>query len=73
MKSKHDPNYLAAVEKAIAQKYGKNTVQDFRNEWAEEKEKDYLNQLKVRTRTVKQKSKKGTSISRKDSCGKGIV
>ena len=46
MKTKKDPNYLAAVEKAIAEKYGKDTVQDFRNEWAEDKEKEYLNQLK---------------------------
>ena len=46
MKTRKDPNYLAAVEKAIAEKYGKDTVQDFRNEWAEDKEKDYLNQLK---------------------------
>jgi hypothetical protein len=46
MKTKKDTNYLAAVEKAIAEKYGKNTVQDFRNEWQEDKEKEYLNQLK---------------------------
>ena len=46
MKTRKDPNYLAAVEKAIAEKYGKDTVQDFRNEWAEAKEKEYLNQLK---------------------------
>jgi len=43
---KKDPNYIAAVEKAIAEKYGKDTVQDFRNDWEEEKEKEYLNQLK---------------------------
>jgi len=58
MKSKHDPNYLAAVERAIAEKYGKNTVQDFRNEWAEEKEKDYLEQLKDRAKVTRQKTKK---------------
>ena len=46
MKTKKDTNYLAAVEKAIAEKYGKNTVQDFRNEWADNKEKEYLDQLK---------------------------
>jgi len=43
---KHDPNYIAAIEKAIAEKYGKDTVQDFRNEWQEDKEKEYLSQLK---------------------------
>ncbi len=46
MKTRKDPNTIAAIEKAIAEKYGKNTVQDFRNEWKEDKEKEYLNQLK---------------------------
>jgi len=46
MKPKHDLNYIAAVEKAISEKYGKDTVQDFRNTWEEGKEKEYLNQLK---------------------------
>ena len=43
---KKDPNYLAAVEKAISEKYGRETIQDFRSQWPEEKEKDYLKQLK---------------------------
>ena len=46
MKIRKDPNTIAAIEKAIAEKYGKDTVQDFRNEWEEGKEKEYLNQLK---------------------------
>ena len=46
MKTRKDPNYIAAVEKAITEKYGKNTAQDFRNEWEEDKEKEYLNQLR---------------------------
>ena len=46
MKPKHDLNYIAAVEKAISEKYGKDTVQDFRNTWEEDKEKEYLDQLK---------------------------
>ena len=50
MKTKKDPNYLAAVEKAITDKYGKDTVQDFRNQWQEDKEKDYLKQLKRLTK-----------------------
>ena len=43
MKKNYD--YIAAVEKAIAEKYGKNTVQDFRSSWDEDKEKTYLDQL----------------------------
>jgi len=31
--SKKDPNYLAAVEKAIAEQYGKVAAQDFRSTW----------------------------------------
>ena len=44
--NKKDYNYIAAVEKAIAEKYGKETVQDFRSSWDSEKEKIYLQQLK---------------------------
>jgi hypothetical protein len=45
MKNK-DYNYVAAVEKAIAEKYGRNAAQDFRGDWHPDKEKEYLNQLK---------------------------
>ena len=48
---KKDPNYVAAVEKAIAEKYGTETVQDFRSGWGEEKEKEYLKQLKQAKKT----------------------
>ena len=44
--NKKDPNYIASVEKAIAEKYGKNAVQDFRHEWDDKKETEYLEQLK---------------------------
>ena len=47
MKPKKDPTQIAAIERAIAEKYGKDTVQDFRNEWEPDKEKEYLDQLKV--------------------------
>ena len=46
---KLDWEYVASVEKAIAEKYGKQTVQDFRSEWDEQKEKEYLEQLKNAT------------------------
>ena len=44
--SKKDPNYAIKVEKAIAEKYGEETVQHPRNDWTDEKEKEYLSQLK---------------------------
>tara|TARA_R110000824_G_scaffold79764_1_gene200872 strand:- start:779 stop:1192 length:414 start_codon:yes stop_codon:yes gene_type:complete len=45
---RNDPTYIAGIEKAVAEKYGKETVQDFRSQWEEEKEKEYLNQLDER-------------------------
>ena len=41
-----DPNYAIKVEKAIAEKYGDETVQHPRKEWTDEKEKQYLDDLK---------------------------
>ena len=45
MKSK-DPNYAIKVEKAIAEKYGEQTVQHPKSDWSDEKEKEYLKDLK---------------------------
>jgi hypothetical protein len=45
MKSK-DPDYAIKVEKAIAEKYGKETVQNPKGSWDDEKEKQYLESLK---------------------------
>ena len=44
--TKKDLNYIAAVEKAIAGKYGKETIQNPKNNWDEIKEKEYLQQIK---------------------------
>jgi hypothetical protein len=40
------PNHIAAVEKAISQKYGEETIQNPRANWNETKEKEYLKQSK---------------------------
>jgi hypothetical protein len=45
MKSK-DPDYAIKVEKAIAEKYGEETVQNPKGTWTDEKEKQYLSSLK---------------------------
>ena len=42
----NDPNRIAAIEKAIAEKYGKETIQNPRGNWDEDKEKEYLEQSK---------------------------
>ena len=46
MKKHEDPNYIAKLEQAIAKKYGEEAVQNPRGNWDEEKEKEYLEQLK---------------------------
>ena len=43
--SNKDPNRIAAIEKAIAEKYGKETVENPRSKWNEEKEGEYLEQM----------------------------
>ena len=45
MKNK-DPNYAIKVEQAIAKKYGEDTVKNPKASWDDEKEKQYLDQLK---------------------------
>ena len=40
-------NDIAAIEKAIKQKYGEDTIQNPKATWDEEKEQQYLEQLKV--------------------------
>ena len=46
MQSKKDQNYIASIEKAIAQKYGIDTIQNPKSNWTDEKEQEYLSQLK---------------------------
>ena len=44
--SDKDPNKIAAIEKAIAKKYGAEAVQNPRANWDEDKEKEYLEQMR---------------------------
>ena len=41
-----DWDHIARIEKAINQKYGKEAIINPASEWSEEKEKDYIEQLK---------------------------
>ena len=43
---KHDPNYIAGVEKAIKEKYGKDAISNPKSNWDDEKEQEYLDELK---------------------------
>ena len=46
VKQYDDPHYIVKLEKAIAEKYGKETIQNPRGNWDEDKEKEYLEQSK---------------------------
>lgn len=46
MSNKPDSDQIAALEKAIEKKYGKEAVQNPKSNWTPEKEKEYLQQLK---------------------------
>ena len=44
---KKDPDKIAAIEKAMAKKYGIESVQNPKANWDENKEKEYLKQMKA--------------------------
>jgi hypothetical protein len=46
--NRRDFNWIAKIEKAIAQKYGNIAIQNPRSFWNEEKEASYLEQIKQR-------------------------
>ena len=43
---KKDQDYIVKIEKAISEKYGEKAIQHPKAEWNDEKEKEYLLQLK---------------------------
>ena len=43
---KKTDNHISALEKAIKEKYGAETIAHPRSEWDDEKEQDYLDQIK---------------------------
>ena len=53
-----DPNYVVKIEKAIAEKYGTETIENPKSQWTDEKEREYINQLKelYRQRAEKESS-----------------
>tara|TARA_R110002020_G_scaffold9035_16_gene36231 strand:- start:8237 stop:8650 length:414 start_codon:yes stop_codon:yes gene_type:complete len=59
--SDKDLNKLAAIEKAISEKYGEEAIQNPRANWDEDKEKEYLEQM----RELYQKTTKHESFQEK--------
>ena len=53
-----DPNYAVKVEKAIAKKYGKEAIVNPKSQWDDNKEKEYLNDLKSNYRHDKAESER---------------
>ena len=56
--TKKDPNYAVKVEKAIAERYGKEAVVNPKSNWTNEKEKEYLAELKSNYRNDKTESER---------------
>ena len=63
---KKDPNYIAKIEKAIEKKYGKEAVRHPKADWDEQKEEDYLTQLKE---VVTQQRRKKDKIEKVEKDG----
>ena len=61
---KKDQDYIVKLEKAIAQKYGKEAIQNPVSNWDEIKEKDYLQQLKDLTDKEKVIESKAEKVQR---------
>ena len=63
MKSK-DPNYIVKLEKAIAERYGQETIQHPRSGWTEEKELSYLDQIKHRQKKDSKQRERAEKINK---------
>lgn len=57
-----DLNQIVKLEKAISEKYGEETIANPKQYWTEEKEKQYLDQLKELTTKELNQSKKDQKI-----------
>ena len=55
---KKDYDHIAAVEKAIAEKYGEETIVNPKSQWDDDKEKEYLDGLRSNYRHDKTESEK---------------
>ena len=53
-----DPDYIARLEKAISDKYGKETIEHPKVSWDDKKEKEYLAELKTNYRQEIENSEK---------------
>ena len=61
-KPKQDPNYVIKVEKAIADKYGADTVQHPAKDWTPVKERAYIEQLELFNKKLRKLSEKTEKV-----------
>lgn len=59
---KKDLNDIAAVEKAISNKYGKEAITNPKSTWDDSKEKEYIEQVKKIAQTQRDDPKKGSKV-----------
>ena len=64
MKDKKDLNWIAKLEQAIEKKYGKEAVQNPKSKWDDEKEKDYLEQIKKVSDRDQEKKEKAERVNK---------
>lgn len=57
-----DWDKIAAIEKAVKEKYGDNAIHNPKANWDEEKEKQYIEQVKECAEIIKQKSETQETI-----------
>ena len=69
-------NHVAAIEKAIAEKYGKEAIQNPKKDWDEEKEKEYMRQrnemydkMREKEDSISKINLNGESLSQCPVCG----
>lgn len=61
---KKDLDYIAGMEKAIEEKYGKEAVQNPASSWNEEKEKKYKDEVKERAKKLSREREKHETIEK---------
>ena len=62
MTKKPDQDDIVALEKAIAKKYGEEAIQDPRANWDDDKEKEYIEQLKKVAEKLNLSSESGDKV-----------
>ena len=64
MVKEKDLNYIAKLEQAIEKKYGKEAVQNPKAGWSDEKEKEYLEQIKKISSKEQHKKEKTDKVDK---------